>query len=383
MHRQIAGKLTGRVTKWIVLAFWIIAVVVLGGFAGKLTEVQNNEASSWLPGNAESTLALEKLEPFQDPNAIPTTVVYEKSSGFTPEDLVTMKDQAAELQNMDDVEGKVIGPIPSEDGKAAQTTVTYNLGSEGWNLMPDIAKDIHKIAAIDGANVHIAGAGGQAVDSAEAFEGLDSTLLLAALLVVIILLLFTYRSPVLWILPIFSVIVSLASLPRADLLPRQVRRPHRQRPEPGDRVDPGHRRRHRLRPAARREIPGRAPPSRGSARGDGLRAAPRHPGPHRQCQHGHRRHALPDPRRDELHGRSRSGLRHRRRRDAARHDHPAAGAARHLRSLDVLAQAARLRLRRADQPRASGPGSAPTSSPGRAGLDRHLAPAGRRASSAC
>ena len=82
---------------------------------------------------------------------------------------------------MDDVEGKVIGPIPSEDGQAAQTTVTFNLGSEGWNLMPDIAKDIHKIADIDGVNVYIAGAGGQAVDSAEAFEGLDSTLLLAAL----------------------------------------------------------------------------------------------------------------------------------------------------------------------------------------------------------
>ena len=50
MHRQIAGKLTGRVTKWVVLVFWIIAVGVLGSFAGKLTEVQNNEASSWLPG---------------------------------------------------------------------------------------------------------------------------------------------------------------------------------------------------------------------------------------------------------------------------------------------------------------------------------------------
>src|SRR5690349_9016253 len=112
MHRQIAGKLTGRVTKWIVLAFWIIAVGVLGSFAGKLTEVQNNEASSWLPGNAESTQALEKMEPFQDPNAIPTTVVYEKASGFTPEDLATLQQQAGELQNMDNVEGKVIGPIP-------------------------------------------------------------------------------------------------------------------------------------------------------------------------------------------------------------------------------------------------------------------------------
>ncbi|WP_027860045.1 MMPL family transporter [Marmoricola sp. URHB0036] len=211
MHRQIAGKLTGRVTKWFVLAFWIIALMGLGSFAGKLTEVQNNEASSWLPGNAESTQALEKMKPFQDPNAIPTTVVYEKKTGFTPTDLVTMKDQAAQLQDMKYVDGKVIGPIPSEDGRAAQTVVTFNVGSDGWNKMPDIGDDIHKIAKIDGGTVLLAGSGGQAIDSAEAFAGLDSTLLLAALLVVIVLLLFTYRSPILWILPIFSVVVALAS----------------------------------------------------------------------------------------------------------------------------------------------------------------------------
>src|SRR5680860_565329 len=202
MHRQIAGKLTSPVTKWVVLVLWIVAFMVLGMFAGKLTEVQNNEASSWLPGNAESTRALEAMKPFQDPNAIPTTVVYEKQAGFSPADLATLKDQAAELQAMDDVEGKVIGPITSQDGQAAQTTVTFNLGSEGWNLMPGIAQDIEDIAELDGADVHIAGAGGQAVDSAESFEGLDSTLLFAALGVVILLLLLTYRSPILWILPI-------------------------------------------------------------------------------------------------------------------------------------------------------------------------------------
>jgi RND superfamily putative drug exporter len=211
MHRQIAGKLTSPVTKWVVLVLWIVAFMVLGMFAGKLTEVQNNEASSWLPGNAESTRALEKMEPFQDPNAIPTTVVYEKEAGFTPADLAAMKEQASELQAMDDVAGQVIGPIPSQDGQAAQTTVTFNLGSEGWNLMPGIAEDIQDIAELDGTDVYIAGAGGQAVDSAESFEGLDSTLLFAALGVVILLLLLTYRSPILWILPIFSVVVALSS----------------------------------------------------------------------------------------------------------------------------------------------------------------------------
>ena len=211
MHRQIAGKLTSPVTKWVVLVLWIIAFIVLGSFAGKLTDVQNNEAASWLPANAESTRALEKMEPFQDPNAIPTTVVYEKESGLTPDDLAKLKDQAAELQAMDNVEGKAIGPVPSQDGQVAQTVVTYNLGANGWNEMPAIAEEIHDIADIEGGKVYLSGVGGSAVDSFEAFEGLDSTLLFAALGVVILLLLLTYRSPILWILPIFSVIVALAS----------------------------------------------------------------------------------------------------------------------------------------------------------------------------
>ena len=88
MHRQIAGKLTGHRTKWLVLAAWIVIMVVAAPFAGKLTDVQNNETSSWLPGSAESTRALEELKPFQDQNDIPTAVVYEAESGtLTPDQL--------------------------------------------------------------------------------------------------------------------------------------------------------------------------------------------------------------------------------------------------------------------------------------------------------
>ena len=71
MHRQIAGKLTGRVTKWIVLAVWLVILVVAGGFAAKLTDVQNNEASSWLPASAESTRALDKLDAVPGPERPP------------------------------------------------------------------------------------------------------------------------------------------------------------------------------------------------------------------------------------------------------------------------------------------------------------------------
>src|SRR6478735_6605713 len=181
MHRQIAGKLTGRVTKWIVLVAWLIIVVVASGFAAKLTDVQNNESSSWLPASAESTRALDKLNAFQDPNNLPTTVVYESDSG----------------------------PLSKADLAQIESQATFNFGKNGWNKMPDAASELRDMAAIDGVSIHIAGQGGQAADSAKAFEGLDSTLLFAAGAVVIIILLLTYRSPVLWILPVFSAVVAL------------------------------------------------------------------------------------------------------------------------------------------------------------------------------
>lgn len=209
MHRQIAGKLTGRYTKWVVLAFWVVVLAVSSGFAGKLTDVQNNEASSWLPASAESTRALDKMAPFQDENDIPTVVVYLRDGGLTPEDLAAIKGQAAELQNMDGVVGDAVGPLPSKDGAVAQTIVTFNFGKNGWNALPDAADEIRQITALDGVTVHITGAGGQAADSAEAFAGIDGTLLLASLSVVIVILLLTYRSPVLWVLPIVSAVFAL------------------------------------------------------------------------------------------------------------------------------------------------------------------------------
>ncbi|WP_104105985.1 MMPL family transporter [Nocardioides sp. 616] len=211
MHRQIAGILTGRATKWLVLALWLVVTVVASTFAAKLVDVQNNEASSWLPESAESTRALEKLTSFQDPNSIPTVVVYEKSSGLTEQDLAAATEDAKRFAELEGVEGEVVGPLPSEDGEALQTIVTFNFGSDGWNSLPDAADELKEIAGISGGDVYIAGAGGQAADSAEAFGGIDTTLLFSTLSIVIVILLLTYRSPVLWILPILCAGVALFS----------------------------------------------------------------------------------------------------------------------------------------------------------------------------
>ena len=211
MQLHVAGKLTGKFSKWLVVVFWIAVMVFAGPYAGKLTGVQNNEMSSWLPDSAESTKAMEKLGAFQDQNSIPTVVVYERKAGLTPADLKAASKHAIEIQSMKGVEGKVIGPVPSADQQAMQTVVTFNFGKNGWNALPDAADELRDITKTDGLKVHITGPGGQAADSAEAFEGIDGNLLKFTALVVIVILLLTYRSPVLWLLPVISAGVALTT----------------------------------------------------------------------------------------------------------------------------------------------------------------------------
>ena len=59
MTRSVAGLLTGRRIKYVIIVFWLVVVAVAGPLAGKLTGVEKNDAKSWLPGSAESTKALD------------------------------------------------------------------------------------------------------------------------------------------------------------------------------------------------------------------------------------------------------------------------------------------------------------------------------------
>ena len=210
MHLKIAGRFTGPATKWLVALFWLILVAGIGPFAGKLTGVLNNESASWLPESAESTQAMNKLAAFQDPNALPTTIAYEARSGkLTNTQLAEITNQVGEIKGLPGVTGDVIGPIPSADGQAAEVVVTFELGKNGFNQMPEIAEQLREITGMDGVRTYVTGQGGQAADSAKAFEGLDGTLLMWTALAVIVILLLTYRSPVLWLLPIISAFVAL------------------------------------------------------------------------------------------------------------------------------------------------------------------------------
>ncbi|MGH8870312.1 MAG: MMPL family transporter [Actinomycetes bacterium] len=209
----MASWVVGRRTKYLVLVFWFVVIAAAGPLAGQLTDVQENEAKSWLPGNAESTQALDLQNAFVSENTIPAVVVYERSGGLADADRAAIADDAETWAALPSLDGKVTGPVPSEDGEAAQVIVPLNLGSDGWEKAGDVVDDMLRDArgGPAGLSVHVTGPAGAAADSAEAFDGIDTSLLLAAVTVVVVILLLTYRSPFLWLLPVVSAGVALTT----------------------------------------------------------------------------------------------------------------------------------------------------------------------------
>jgi RND superfamily putative drug exporter len=213
MTRSVASAITGRRIKYLIILFWLVVVGVAGPLAGKLTDVEKNDAKSWLPGSAESTQVLDIQSTFTSPDTLPAVVVYQRSSGVTDADRAKAAADAQKWSRLPDLDGQVAPPVTAQDGKAIRTIVPLNLGANGWEKAAPLADEIRRDATTgaDGLEVHITGPLGSAADSSEAFEGIDSTLLFATVGVVVVILLFTYRSPILWLLPVLSAGVALAT----------------------------------------------------------------------------------------------------------------------------------------------------------------------------
>ena len=204
----------GRRTKWAVLVFWLVIVAVTGPLGGKLTGAEKNDASAWLPAKAESTKVLDVQSRFQSPNIFTAVVVYDRPSGLTSADKAKAAADARRFAGVARVvRSQLTGPVLATDGKAVETIVPVNLGLEGleWRLGRRDHAAHHRPGQRERPDLHIAGPLGNAADSANAFKGIDGILLYATLAVVIVLLLITYRSPVLWLLPVISAGVALTT----------------------------------------------------------------------------------------------------------------------------------------------------------------------------
>ncbi|RAY15038.1 hypothetical protein DPM19_09840 [Actinomadura craniellae] len=203
---RLAGLTSGRRTKWAVLALWIVLLAALGPLAGKLGEVEENDAAAWLPAGAESTQVVELQKQFRAEELAPMIVVYERGTGVTAADQAKARADLGPLSQLPGAEAPQ-GPFPSKDGKALQTVVP--LHDEDMIKAVDDARALAKRGP-PGLDAHVTGPAGGGADMIKVFETIDGFLLMAAGSVVIVLLLLIYRSPVLWLIPVICAVVALA-----------------------------------------------------------------------------------------------------------------------------------------------------------------------------
>lgn len=215
--RGVAWLVCGRRTKWLVVLFWLVVIIVAAPLAQKLTDAQDNQASSWLPGSAESTQVLDISEEFR-PEQIPAIVVYAREGGLTADDRARIAEDVGELKELRahgirgaETRGPVFDTKDAGAAEAAQIFVPITMDEKGWERIAPAVDSIRERSggSTGGLAVHVTGPGGTSADFSEAFEGIDSTLLLSAAGVVIVILLITYRSPILLLVPLLAAIVSL------------------------------------------------------------------------------------------------------------------------------------------------------------------------------
>ena len=254
-RRSIFAFPAGRRSKWVVFLIWLVAIFLSFGtnLPGKFSDAEDNESTSFLPGDAESTEVLSKAERLQGGELAPAVFVYRRAGGLTDADREKISEDAGRLTekrfpavvadgataasggsstggeapsggaqagNLPEgcagpttpVPGQpsdyapFVGPICSEDGQAAIVTAYLKGNGDSESILDPV--QFWRDTASDpggGLEVKLTGGAGYAADAIEVFENINGTLLLSAALLVIILLILIYRSPIFFLIPLAAV----------------------------------------------------------------------------------------------------------------------------------------------------------------------------------
>ena len=203
--------------RWLVpvllILIWLALAGVGGPTFGRLDEVSSNDQASFLPAGAEATEARAWQDKFRDSREVPAVVVLEGDAAFTPAQLGEAAALKGKLEALK-VGSAVIGPIPSEDGRAVQFVVPVDAAGELKEIVQGLRGEV-QAAAPAGTQAFVTGPAGLTADLVSAFAGIDGILLLVALGAVFVILLGVYRS---LLLPIAVLLTSVFALCAAILL---------------------------------------------------------------------------------------------------------------------------------------------------------------------
>ncbi|NBP83845.1 MAG: MMPL family transporter [Mycobacteriaceae bacterium] len=197
---------------------WVLALVVAmagGALLGLIPATGAAERSPVVVSpTAESSRATELLQQFPGGNQAPVILLVTRTDGgvLSPDDLAAAEQARARMtaRSTASAGAPPIPPVPSADGKAALAPVPLDPTLTGFALSDEV-KEL-RAAAREGLpgelTVNVTGGPAFGADIANSFSGANFVLLGVTVGVVALLLIVTYRSPVLWLVPLL--VISLA-----------------------------------------------------------------------------------------------------------------------------------------------------------------------------
>ena len=211
--RALASFVTGRRTKWVVLAAWIVLAAVLAPLGSKLADKTNDSTESSLPKNAESTRVVHLLEKeFPGGQTITGLIVYHRPGGLTAADKAKMVADARNARKKIPVVGNPVVPfqpgaprsLVSSSGDLAYSVVAV---PDKQDKAPKWGKDLRGVTGkgTGGLHVYVTGNLGFQADFDEVFKSVDTKLLLITVVLVLVLLFAIYRAAIIPFIPLLVV----------------------------------------------------------------------------------------------------------------------------------------------------------------------------------
>ncbi|WP_431237684.1 MMPL family transporter [Mycolicibacterium aichiense] len=216
MHRGLEGRrpVWDRVGELVSKRFsWLLALIIAvigGGLMGVLGQGSSADQSPVaLPPSAESAKAAALLKEFPGGGAAPVILVVTRADGeaLTPADLAAADAARGRMIAATGAGGPPIPVTASEDGKAALAPVPIDSTLSGFALNDEVKslREAAKSGLPGDLTTNVTGGPAFGADIANAFSGANITLLAVTGAVVALLLIITYRSPVLWLVPLLVI----------------------------------------------------------------------------------------------------------------------------------------------------------------------------------
>ncbi|BDZ39815.1 MMPL family transporter [Microbacterium suwonense] len=206
-RHPLSDRLTSRRGAWIWMGAALLVMFVLFGAFGSAKAPAGNAQA---PTASESARVAALLDTFPNADRQSVLVVASRDDGakLTDAEIGELKALLPVLDEHADADST--GPLLSDDGKAAVLVTPIKVGETNTDTAAVITQVRADLAhhAPEGISLQVTGGPAFGADVAASFEGADFTLLLVTILIVAILLIVTYRSPVLWLIPL--VVVALA-----------------------------------------------------------------------------------------------------------------------------------------------------------------------------